>query len=158
MTTATIAPSLQAALNAADPNELADILRLIKLGNILTPLKRTFTALTGAATYNLTALDATGETVGVANPNRLALLALRTLRVTAATTGTTVGVYALVDSGGAALTPNTSSVVGLAIISDDGTTLTFPSADVTAFVIEYVPQSASSMTTVPKGSGIGSTP
>jgi hypothetical protein len=158
MTTTTIAPSLQAALNAADPNELADVLRLIGLGNILTPLKRAFTGLTGAATYNLTALDASGETAGAANPNRLALLALRSLRVVTATTATSEGVYVLVDSGGSALTPNSSAVVGVAVISDDGTTLTFPSADVTAFTIEYVPQSLNKMTTVPTGSGIGGTP
>jgi hypothetical protein len=158
MTTATINPTLQTELDKASPTEIADILRLMGLGTMLAPLKRAFTSLTGAATYDLTALDASGEVVGAANPNRLPLLALRTLRIVTATTATVEGTYVLTDASGTAVTAGSSGVVGIAKISDDGKTLTFPSADVTAFTIEYIPRSKTDMTTLPTGSGIGTTP
>ena len=139
-TTTTMIRTLQNVLDQALPGEFSDAARQAMLGTTLAPLKRTFTGLAGAATYNLTTLDASGETVGLANTNRLALLALRSLRITAATTGTVVGTYVLSDIAGAAVTAATHTVVGIALISDDGTTLTFPSADVTAFVIEYIPR------------------
>ena len=78
--------------------------------------------------------------------------------VTAATTANTVGSYHLTDSGGTVLTPTASANIGLAKISDDGSTLTFPTSDVTAFVIEYLPRAAVAMTSLPAGSGIGTTP
>ena len=154
--TTTITPTLQNQLNNADPNEVADILRQVALGDILTGFKRTFTGLAAAATYNLTALDASGETAGSANPNRRGVLALKSLRVTAATTANTVGSYALTDAAGTKLSPTASTVVGLAQISDDGTTLTFPTADVTAFVIEYIPTPLASMTA--SAAALGGTP
>lgn len=138
--TATTARTLKAVIDEANPNEIADVLKLLKLGTGNSILKRTFTGLTGAATYNLTALDASGETAGVANANRLAVEMMVTLRVTAATTANTVGSYILTDASGTAVSPAASTVVGIAKISDDGTTLTFPTADVTAFVIEYWPR------------------
>lgn len=138
--TATKARTLQEVLDEANPNELADALRKAKLGTTLAPLKRTFTGLTGAASYDLTALDASGETAGKSNPNRLAALNVTTLRVTAATTGTAVGSYITTDAGGTVVSPATSTAVGIAKLSDDGKTLTFATADVTAFVIEYIPR------------------
>jgi len=153
MTTKTISPTLQNQLDLADPDAVSDILRQVHLGTILTPLKRTFTGLTAAGTFDLTAIDGTGETAGTTNPNRLPLLALRSLRVTAATTASTVGAYGLTDSGGTAVTAATHTVMGICLISDDGKTITFPTADVTAFVIEYVPQSYTLMTTVEGGLG-----
>lgn len=139
--------TLRAALDASTMDELTSALRRLKMGTRETLLKRTFTGLAGAATYDLTALDATTEAPqeddltysGVANPNRLPAKHVRTLRVTAATTANTVGPYIVVDSGGATLTPTAGANVGVAKISDDGSTLTFPSADVTAFIIEYTP-------------------
>lgn len=139
-TTTTKVRSLQEVADEALPGEVDDALRSFKIGTTLTPLKRTFTGLTGAATYDLTALDATGETVGLQNPNRLPILALLNLRVTAATTAATAGAYITTDAGGNTVSPATHTVAGVALISDDGKTLTFPSADVTAFIIEYIPR------------------
>jgi hypothetical protein len=141
--TVTQIDSLKFALDRASPNNIDDLLRLVRMGTLLYPLKRTFTGLTGAATYNLTSLDATGETAGVSNPNRLAVLACRSLRVTAATTANTVGSYILTDIGGTLLSPTASTVTGHARISDDGTTISFITADVTAFTIQYIPRTLS---------------
>ena len=49
-------------------------------------------------------------------------------------------------SGATALSPTAGANVGLALLSDDGKSLTFPST-VTAFVIEYVPKPAVDITT-----------
>jgi len=133
--TATSTDTLKKALNDANLNDLADCFRKMQLGNMLAPLKRTFTALVSSATQDLTAIDGTGETVGVANANRLALLAGSTLRVTAGAAA--AGVRTLGDTGATA-----SATV--ATISDDGKTLTFEAA-VTGFVIEYVPRSTADM-------------
>jgi len=131
--------STKVVLDESNPSEIASALQLLKLGTLHTPLKRTFTGLTGAASYDLTALDASGETTGTANPNRLPAAHVRTLRVTAATTANTVGTYIVSDASGTKVSPTASTVVGIATISDDGKTLAFPTADVTAFIIEYIP-------------------
>lgn len=149
--TKTFTPTLQQQLNKANPNNVADLLRQVALGDILAGFKRTFTGLTAAGTFDLTAIDGTGETVGVGNPNRRALLALKSLRVTAATTATTVGSYGLTDSGGNTVTAATHTVLGICLISDDGKSITFPTADVTAFVIEYVPAALVPATTAEAG-------
>lgn len=141
--TSTTSRSTKVVLDEANPNEVADGLRKLALGTVFAPLKRTFTGLTAAATYNLTLLDASGETAGVANPNRLAANLIRSLRVTAATTANSVGSYAITDVAGTVLTPTAGANVGLARISDDGTTLTFATADVTAFIVSYMPRTLS---------------
>jgi hypothetical protein len=51
------------------------------------------------------------------------------------------------DAGGTALTPTAGANVGLALLSDDGKSLTFPST-ITAFVIEFVPRSENVLSTV----------
>lgn len=139
-TTITKPRTVQAVLDEANPNELGPALAKAKLGTRLSTLKRTFTGLVGAASYDLTALDAQGETAGLANPNRLPADAIRTLRVTAATTANTVGSYHVTDAAGTAVSPTAGANCGLAKLSDDGKTLTFPTADVTAFIIEYSPR------------------
>jgi hypothetical protein len=137
-TTSTTPRTLKAALDEANPNDLADVLRLLKLGTANTVLKRTFTGLTAAASFDLTLIDGTGETAGAANPNRLPAEIVRTLRCTASGTANSVGTYITGDSGATATSPTASTVVGIALISDDGKTITFPTT-VTAFVIEYYP-------------------
>lgn len=143
MSTTTIAKTLSLALDNSLPGELASALERFKLGQRETLIKRTFTGLTGAASYDLTALDATTESpaavAGVNNANRLPAKIIKTLRVTAATTANTVGSYAITDAAGTMLSPTASTVVGLARISDDGKSVSFPTADVTAFIIEYYP-------------------
>ena len=47
--TVTIPPTLQTKLDKAEPGNLADVLRQVKLGTMLTPRKKTLTALAAAA-------------------------------------------------------------------------------------------------------------
>lgn len=140
--TVSVTSTLQSLLNAARAGQLEEICAKIKLGNMLTPLKRTFTGLTSSATQVLTTIDGTGETAGANNPKRLAALSVTTLRVTAGTLA--AGPAVVTDSGGTATAIGTGSV-HVVLLSDDGTTLTFQAA-VTGFVIEYVPRPAVDMT------------
>lgn len=136
--TTTTPRTLKAVIDEANPNEIADGARQLRLGTVHTVLKRTFTGLTAAAAFDLTAIDGSGETAGVANPNRLPAATVRTLRCTASGTANSVGSYIVSDAGGTATSPTASTIVGIALISDDGKTITFPTT-VTAFVIEYFP-------------------
>ena len=133
--TATEKDTLQTALDRATPGQTDDALQRVKLGTILTPLKRTFTGLTSLAAQDLTAIDATGETTGVANPNRLAALVISNVRVTAGAAA--AGARFIGDTGA---TPSTT----VATLSDDGKILTFEAA-VTAFVVTYVPRASADM-------------
>lgn len=135
-TTITKPRTVQAVLDEANPNEMSDALRKAKLGTVLAPLKRAFAAQAAAAAFDLTQIDATGETAGAANPNRLAALIVSTLRVTGGAAA--AGPRIITDTGGAAAGPGTG-IIGIAKISDDGKTITFD-ANVTDFVIEYVPR------------------
>lgn len=128
--TATERNEIKDVLDRADPNNLPDAARKTKLGTMLHPLKRTFTGLTSATSFDLTAIDGTGEPTGAPNPNRLAAADVRTLRVTAGAAA--AGHRDVTDVGG---TPSAT----LATISDDGKTLTFE-AGVTGFVITYGPR------------------
>lgn len=140
MPTTTKALTLNAALDLADPNKVADALRQYKLGTTETLIKATITGLTSGTTFDITAIAKALIAVNqgpdsVKNAGVLpAIKTLRTLRVTAGTTF--VGSYALTDAAGTAVSPATSTIVGLATISDDGKTLVFPGA-ITAFIIEY---------------------
>lgn len=134
--TATANTTLQSALDQARPGQTDDVFRLMKLGTMLTPLKRTFTGLTSAAFFDLTTIDGTGETTGASNPKRVAALSVATLRVTGGAAA--AGARLVTDAGG---TPSAT----VATISDDGKTITFE-AGVTAFVIEYIPRSNTDMT------------
>jgi hypothetical protein len=134
--TATAAETLKSVLDEANPNRLADALRKVALGTLLTPAKLTLTGLTGT-THNIT------DAAHGSNP---AILSVVSLRATAATTAASVGSYAVTDAGGTVLSPTASSKVGFAKLSDDGATLTFATGDVTAFVLEYIPRSANDIT------------
>lgn len=140
--TVNVTTTLQTALDAARPGQTEDLLAKVKLGTLLTPLKRTFTGLTSSATQNLTAIDGTGETVGANNPKRLAALSVTTLRVTAGTLA--AGPAVVTDVGGTPTAIGAGSV-HVATLSDDGKTLVFQAA-VTGFVIEYIPRSNTDMT------------
>jgi hypothetical protein len=135
-TTSTHIRTIAEVFNSGDADEIADCIRKVQLGTMLTPLKRTFTGLTSGASFDLTAIDGVGETVGSANPNRLAALCVSTLRVT---TGTATGVRIV---GDIAATLSTT----VARLSDDGKTVYFEAA-ITAFVIEYIPRAAIDPTT-----------
>lgn len=143
--TLSVSTTLKSALNRGNPGQLGDIASKMQLGTMLSPLKRAFTGLTSGTTFDLTAIDATGETTGPTNPNRLPVLCVNTLRVVTGSTG--VGTYVVSDVGGTAVTAATSSVAGIATLSDDGKTLVFPVA-LTAFTISYIPRSTTDMTAV----------
>lgn len=150
MSTSTLSQTIQSELNKANPNNLADLMRTGKPGNFFGVIKVVMTG--GAlAAYDITtaAFKALSTITGITLADGETLPPIRnvrSLRVTAATTGSTVGSYAITDASGTALTANTSAVTGLAKLSDDGKTLTFVTADVTAFVLIYEPQWASDLT------------
>lgn len=122
MSTTTVFESIAAILDKANPETLADALRRVKLGTILTPLKKTFASLTGAEVHDLT--DAEHDNM----PPVLMIIALNVTAGAAAAGARMVG-----DVGA---TPSATVVA----LSDDGTTLTFE-AHVEDFVIEYIPRS-----------------
>jgi hypothetical protein len=140
--TTTTTRSVKVVLDEANPNETDDALRKLQLGTVFSPLKRTFTGLTAAAAFDLTLIDGSGETAGVANPNRLPANLVRSLRCTASGTANSVGSYVISDAAGTATSPTASTVAGIALLSDDGKTVTFPTT-VTAFIISYMPRTLS---------------
>lgn len=150
--TATKAQTLQTELDKASPNSLADVLAQVKLGTMLTPLKVTVAGLGATAAIDITTLPAAG---GVATVNQgpafpagaklPPILSVTTLRVTAVGGGA-LGPRVVTDAGGAAGAPGANGP-GIALLSDDGKTLTFEGT-VTGFVIEYVPRAALDMGTL----------
>ncbi len=144
--TVSISTTNKSALDQARPGQLEDILRQVKLGTMLTPLKRTFTGLTSAASFDLTLIDGTGETTGISNPNRLAALSVTNLRVTAGTA--LAGPRTVGDTGTTVTAPaGANGLPGVAKISDDGKTLTFDAA-ITAFVVTYIPRAGLDLTLI----------
>src|ERR1043165_6708900 len=140
--TATSVRTTKVVLDESNPNELPDAMRKLKPGTVFAPLKRTFSGLTAAASFDLTAIDGSGETTGAANPNRLPANLVRSLRCTASGTANSVGAYMVTDAGGTATSPTASTIAGIALLSDDGMTITFPTT-VTAFIISYMPRTLS---------------
>lgn len=141
-------------LDNANLGKLDATLQTVKLGQALSQVKVVATGLTGDASFDITsaAVKAASNITGIYLPDGTNLPPIGdvvSLRVTAAGTGTTVGAYAITDAGGTALPPTTSTVVGLALLSDDGKLLMFPSADVTAFVLTYRPRTAVAMSASP---------
>jgi hypothetical protein len=135
--TSTAVETLQAALDRADPNKLADALRKVKLGSMLSPLKVTFASMTSVAEQNITsAANFAAATINQGSAaytrNLPPILAIDSMRVTAGTAAT--GERTIGDSGA-----TTSTTV--AKLSDDGTTLTCEAA-YTGMVLEYIPRSA----------------
>lgn len=141
-------------LDEANLGYLDASLKAAKLGQILSLVKVTATGLTAAAAHDITlaGFKALSTIAGIYLPTGTNLPAIGeviSLRVTAATTASTVGAYGITDAGGTAVTANTSAVMGIALLSDDGKTLTFPTADVTAFVLVYRPRPAVAMSAAP---------
>ena len=137
MTTTTLESTPQSVLNKAAPNLHADALAKIKVGNVLSPIKVTFASLTAAAAIDITTADSkaaatiVGFTPALASGQNLpAIGQVVTCRVTAGTAAT--GDRQITDAGGSAST-------SVAILSDDGKTLTFE-ANVTGFVLTYFPR------------------
>lgn len=140
MPTVTKDQTVQTVLNDANPNEIADGIRKLALGNMLSPVKVTFAALGSAAAQDITTAAAkaaatyTGITLALGE-ELPAILNVRTLRVTAGAAA--AGARFVTDAGGTASTT-------VALLSDDGKTLTFEDT-VTGFVLEYTPRSANAL-------------
>ncbi len=136
-TTNVVNDTVQLALDQANPNYLADVLRQVKLGHFFSVVKAVATGLTSATAQNITtaAFKAASTITGItlATGEELPPIGIvRTLR-------TGDGPYIVTDSGGTAVTA-TGTYPGTAKLSDDGTTLTFLAA-LTALTIEYQPAS-----------------
>jgi len=147
--TTTKTRTIRAALDDASLGELSSLLTLMKLGTILSPIKVVAQGLTAAASHDITtaAFKALATITGITldtGENLPALGGCLSLRCTANTGGTHVGTYILTDVAGVMLTPATSTACGVARISDDGKTITFPGADITAFILEYMPRADTS--------------
>lgn len=144
-TTKTQTISIADVLNEANLNRLIEALRKTKLGNMLTPRKVTFAALSAAAAHDITdaahfaaatvapAYPTTGPSARVTLPPILSVIALRV------SAGGTSGPYIVSDTGATAVT-TTATYPGTAKLSDDGKTITFLEATVTGFVLEYIPR------------------
>lgn len=152
MSTTTADITLQQELNKGNAGKLPTLLQKMKIGNVLGgAVKVVATGLSPAASFDITtsAVRTASTITGLDRESTDALppiMAVKTLRVTASGTANSVGTYAVGDSGSTALSPTAGANVGLALISDDGKTLTFPTA-VTAFVLEYIPRSAVDLAT-----------
>lgn len=148
--TVTKTNTLQEELESANPNTLADALRLCDLGKMLAPVKVVCTGLTAAASFDITtaAVKAAATVSGVTletGEMLPAILSVTALRCTASGTANSVGSYIMSDAGGTAVSPTAGANVGIALLSDDGKTITFPTT-VTAFVLEYCPRSKTALT------------
>lgn len=148
----TVLKTLQRAADQAGLNELADILHKVKFGHMLQPIKAVVTGLTAAAAIDITtaAVKAAATVTSIAldtGENLPPIGSLLSLRVTASGTAGSVGTYIFTDAGGTAIVPpgGASSAVGIAKISDDGKTITFPNT-ITAFTIEYMARASVDVT------------
>ena len=134
--------TLQEVLNKANLNQLPTVLQKMKLGNMFNPVK-VVVGLTAAAAIDITtaAVRAASTITGLerdTGDNLPAILSVTALRVTGVGTGAT-GARIVTDAGGTAGAPGANGP-GIALLSDDGATLTFEGT-VTGFVLEYIPRS-----------------
>jgi hypothetical protein len=131
-TTTTAVETLKTVLNEANPNRIADALAKIDLGTMFTAVEYDTGTITGVA--------------GVTIPGNGALL-VQSARVVTSGTGASVGTYLAGDSAVTPLLPpgGASTAVGIAALSVDGKTITFPNT-VTRAVIRYVPNTVVALT------------
>lgn len=150
MTTAN--DTLRSDMNDSDLNNLQNNLQRVRFGNMLSIAKVVATGLTAAASFDITtaAFKAFCVITGIELRDGETLPPIRhvrSLRVTASGTANSVGSYGMSDASGTAVSPTAGANMGVALVSDDGKTITFPST-VTAFVIEYGPAPAISLDTL----------
>jgi len=133
--TSTAVKTLKATLDAANPNELADALRQVALGTLLTPV-----VYDSASTY---AGGAASATIALDPP----ALFVQSARVYSSGTAASVGSYMVGDANATVSKPagGASAGAGVAKLSADGATLTFPNT-VTRAVIQYLPLPATALT------------
>lgn len=143
--------TVRRVLNGALPDNAFDALRKIKIGNMLSNVKVVAAALVAGTVFDITTLafKAKSTITGIELDSNEALppiSELISLRVVTATGN--IGTYGVTDAGGVALAPGTANgVSGVALLSDDGKTITFPS-NVTAFTLIYKPGPAISLDSI----------
>lgn len=141
--TTTADRTLQTVLQDSNQNEMAAAFRKVKLGNFFAVAKVVVTGLTATAAPVITgsAVRAAATITGLDRATADNLPAIRqvvSLRVTTSGTANSVGTYAIGDASSTPITPTAGANVGLASLSDDGTTLTFPTT-ITGFELHYIP-------------------
>ena len=136
--------TLYEILRRCDPNQLADALRQLGVAKMSSIVKVVASSLSASASFDITTAD-------VKAASTISGLSLRTgenlpaagdvvsLRCTASGTANSVGSYAIGDASSTAISPTAGANVGLAKLSDDGKTITFPTT-VTAFELHYRPR------------------
>jgi len=130
-TTATAVQTLKTELTKADPNRLADELRKVDLGALLTVQE--------INTGTISAVAAVPIPGGA--------LFVQSARVVASGTGASLGTYIASDSADTPLLPpgGASLAPGIASLNAAGTTITFPNT-VTQAVIRYIKKPATDLT------------
>lgn len=147
MTTTTVTPTARDLLNTGNPALQASVLEKIKMGDAMSKIKVAFTGLTSAAAQDITtaAAKAAGTITGItlkSGENLPPIGEVVSCRVTAGTLA--AGDYIMSDAGGTAKAIGTGNN-GVALLSDDGKTITFQAA-VTGFVLVYYPGPSGGMT------------
>ena len=153
MSTTTRNADIRDAINSGNPAAQSTADKKIKRGNMSSSIKVVVTALTAAAAIDITtaAVKAAATITGInllTGEQLPAIGACLALRVTASATAGSLGTYILGDDGATAIVPpgGAGVAVGIAKISDDGKTITFPNT-ITAFVLEYMPRADVALTT-----------
>lgn len=133
-------------LNSGKLGTLADLAKKVKLGNMLSLIKVTVASLSADDNPDITSAEvlaaATVEGITLDDGEMLpAIGQVVSLRVTTSGTAGTVGTYVVSDDGGSAVSATTHTVAGIALLDDDGKTITFPTS-ITGFEIHYYPRAA----------------
>jgi len=130
--TTTAVQTLSDVLTKADPNELADALRKVNLGNMLQ-----------VKILDTGAIAAAGSVV-LPEP----ALHVISARIVTATTASKVGTYMVTnDTSATKLTAGTSGAVGIATLATDLKTIAFEAVDATRVVVAYIPAPAIALST-----------
>lgn len=128
MTTRTLASELE----RCDPNNLADLLRQVRLDLVLDAVEHDTGTISGSATVTL--------------PDPGALL-VQSARVVTSDTAGSVGCYLAADHSATPFLPTAAGErPGVAALSVDGKTLTFPNT-VTRVMVRYIPKPNADLTT-----------
>lgn len=146
MTTLTKVRRIQEVLDAGDLDLLANGLARLGIGKRLSVVKAVVVGLAATASPDITsaavkaAATISGITLGTGE-NLPAIAQVVGLRIAASGTATSLGAYIVSDVGATPIIPpgGAGAAVGIARLSDDGKTITFPNT-VTAFTIIYIPR------------------
>jgi hypothetical protein len=130
--TTTVVQTLGVILSAAQPGNLADALHKVDLTGVLT-----------ATEYDTGTISASA-TVTLPSPGALIV---QSARVATSATGASVGTYVAGDSGSTPVLPTggASAGLGIASLSADGLTLTFPNT-ITRAIVRYISKPATALT------------